>query len=272
MKVLMKNSKKLVSFAPNQTRFMKKSFALVFILLLISSCRMQKDVLYFQNIDQIINETPETYEDPDIQTGDALTITVSAFNAELAAPFNLQTGRNTSISTSFSAKSPSVYVVSQNGEIEMPMLGSIKVTGKTRQELGAFLEDKISEYLENPIVNVRFVNYRVTLLGEFNRPGVVNSDTEKLSIIEAIAKAGDMNLYAIRDSVMLIRTVDDVRTHTFVNLKDANTFNTEYFYLKQNDIVYAMPNKSKALEINTRPLTAALTILGFATAIIALFK
>ena len=252
---------------------MNKLLFVVLIIFLITSCRTQKDVLYFKNINEVIGETPEVYEDPDIQTGDAITIVVTAFDPDLAAPFNLQSSRGTGGSgQGFDPKSPTVYVVSSNGEIDMPMLGRVNVTGMTRQELSAYLEDRISEYLENPIVNVRFVNYRVTMLGEFNRPGIIESDTEKFNILEAIANAGDMSYYAIRDSVMFIRTVDGVRTQTFVNLQDANLINSEYFYLKQNDIIYALPTKSKALEINTSPLTAALTVLGFATAIIALFR
>lgn len=252
---------------------MKRILPVLLLFVLISSCRTQKDVLYFKNIDQVINESEEVYSDPVIQTGDALSIIVSAFDENLARPFNLS--RPAGMGTTGGgdgAQNPTNYVVSGNGEIEMPMLGSVQVLGMTRQELATLLEGRISEYLENPIVNVRFMNYRVTMLGEFNTPGIVNSDTEKLSIIEAIANSGDMSYYAIRDSVMIIRTVDGIRTQAFVNLQDANLINSEYFYLKQNDIVYALPTKSKALDINTSPLTAALTVLGFATAIIALFR
>ncbi|MDO5655250.1 MAG: polysaccharide biosynthesis/export family protein [Flavobacteriaceae bacterium] len=252
---------------------MKKIVFLICIIFIIQSCRTQQDVLYFRNINEIIQETAEVYTDPGIQTGDGLSIVVSTFNTKLSEPFNMQAAQGMgSGGTAMDPRSPLVYVVSSNGEIEMPVLGSINVLGKTRQELAADLVERISEYIEDPIVNVRYVNYRVTMLGEFNKPGVIESSTEKLNIMEAIAGSGDMNLYAIRDSVMIIRTVDGVRTHAFLNLQDANIINSEYFYLKQNDIVYAMPTKSKALDINTRPLTVALTVLGFATAIIALFR
>lgn len=245
---------------------------ILFILLisLISSCRTQKDVWYFQNLDQVINETPEIYEDPKIQTGDALSINVNTFNPELSQPFNLGTSTNTT--QGVSENSPAAYVVSSNGEIDMPMLGSIKVIGMTRQELSVFLQDKISHYVKDPIVNVRFLNFRVTMLGEFNSPGVVQSTSEKLNLMEAIARSGDMNLYAIRDSVMIIRTVDGIRQKKFVNLLDANTINSEYYYLRQNDIVYAMPTKSKAIEFNSRPIRDGLTVLGFVLTIYALFK
>ncbi len=252
------------------TQLMNRFILFILLISLISSCRTQKDVWYFQNLDQVINETPEIYEDPKIQTGDALSINVNTFNPKLAEPFNL--GTITNASQGVSENSPVAYVVSSNGEIDMPMLGSIKVIGKTRQELSVFLQDKISQYVKDPIVNVRFLNFRVTMLGEFNNPGVVQSTSEKLNLMEAIARSGDMNLYAIRDSVMIIRTVDGIRQKKFINLLDANTINSEYYYLRQNDIVYAMPTKSKAIEFNSRPIRDGLTVLGFVLTIYALFK
>lgn len=252
---------------------MNKIIAILLFLFLLFSCRTQKDVLYFQNLAQVINETPEIYEDPKIQTGDALSINVNTFNPLLAEPFNLGSGQGSTTTQNLSEKSPLVYVVSSNGFIEMPMLGPVEVKGKTRQELSAYLADKISFYVEDPIVNVRYINFRVTMLGEFNQPGtVVESSSEKLNIMEAIAKAGDMNLYAIRDSVMIIRTVDGIRTQDFINFKDANLINSEYFYLRQNDIVYAMPTKSKALEFNTAPIRDGITIIGFFLTLYAIFK
>ncbi|MDG4949862.1 polysaccharide biosynthesis/export family protein [Weeksellaceae bacterium KMM 9724] len=249
---------------------MNRIILLLLLISLVSSCRTQKDIWYFQNIDQVINETAEIYEDPKIQTGDALSIVVSTFNPKLAEPFNLGGGVNNT--RSISEDSPAAYVVSSDGNIEMPMLGSIQAAGKTRQELAILLEEKIKTYVNDPIVNVRYINFRVSMLGEFNRPGVVESKSEKLSIMEAIAKSGDMSLYAIRDSVMIIRTTDGIREHKFVNLLDANLINSEYYYLRQNDILYAMPTKSKAIEFNSRPIRDGLTVLGFVLTIYALFK
>lgn len=249
---------------------MNKFIILLLLSVIITSCRTQKDLLYFQNVNDVINNTPELYTDPGIQTGDALTIIVSAFNPELARPFNLQPEGVSSGQQG--AQNSSAYVVSSNGEIELPMLGTISVIGKTRQELAAYLEGKISDYIENPIVNVRYLNYRVTMLGEFNRPGIVTSESEKLNIIEAIAKSGDMTNYAIRDSIMLIRTVDGKRTKAFINLEDANIINSDYYYLRQNDVIYAMPAKIKGFELNSKPIRDGLTVLSFILTLYAIFK
>lgn len=252
---------------------MNKLILLLLFVFLFSSCRTHKDVLYFQNLSQVIQQTDEVYEDSKIQTGDALSITVSAFNPILAEPFNIipPAGAGTSGGAT-SELSPIAYVVNSDGEIEMPVLGTMEIAGRTRKELAEYLRKEISFYFDDPIVNIKFLNFRVSMLGEFNRPGVVQSASEKLSIMEAISNAGDMSLYGIRDSVMIIRTVDGVREHTYLNLLDANSINSEYFYLRQNDIVYAMPTKSRSMEFNSRPIRDGLTILGFVLTIYALFK
>lgn len=253
---------------------MNKLILLLLFVFLFSSCRTHKDVLYFQNLSQVIQQTDEVYDDPKIQTGDALSIMVSTFNPDLSEPFNLRPplGAGAGGGGATSELSPLAYVVSSDGEIEMPVLGTINIAGRTRKELSAYLREEISFYVEDPIVNVKFLNFRVSMLGEFNSPGVVQSTSEKLSLMEAIANAGDMSLYGIRDSVMIIRTIDGIRNHTFVNLLDANSINSEYFYLRQNDIVYAMPTKSRSMEFNSRPIRDGLTILGFVLTIYALFK
>ena len=252
---------------------MNKLILLLLFVFLFSSCRTHKDVLYFQNLSQVIQQTDEVYDDPKIQTGDALIITVTTFNTVLAQPFNITPPAGSGSSGGATSElSPIAYVVNSDGEIEMPVLGTMEIAGRTRKELAEYLRKELSFYVEDPIVNIKFLNFRVSMLGEFNRPGVVQSTSEKLSIMEAISYAGDMSLYGIRDSVMIIRTIDGVREHTYLNLLDANSINSEYFYLRQNDIVYAMPTKSRSMEFNSRPIRDGLTILGFVLTIYALFK
>ncbi|MGI9526590.1 MAG: polysaccharide biosynthesis/export family protein, partial [Weeksellaceae bacterium] len=249
---------------------MKKILLLITFTTLFFSCRTQQDVLYLQNIDKI-DISNDNYVSPKIQTGDVLTITVNAYDENLARPFNIGGGR-TSNNLANAELNPNSLLVDSDGNIEYPMLGTIKAEGKTRKELADELKSKISNYIKDPMVNVRIVNFKVTMLGEFGSQGVVRSSSEKLNIFEAIANSGGMTYYAIRDSVLLIRTVDGKRTHQFVNLHDAKLMNSDHYYLKQNDILYALPTKSRATEFNTRPITATLTVIGFITAIITLFR
>lgn len=250
----------------------KKLALLLIISSFIQSCRTQHDVLYFPNIDEI-NYSMDNYKSPTIQEGDVMTIVVNSYNPELSAPFNLGEGIETNRIGSGSAElNPNAYLVDSDGTIEFPMIGTIQAAGKTRKELTRELKTKISEYIAEPMVNIRIMNFRVTMLGEVNRPGVVQSTSEKLSITEAIAMSGDLSYYAIKDSVLLIRTIDGHRKHSYLNLQDAELINSPYYYLRQNDIVYVMPTKSKAMEFNTKPLTATLTVIGFLTAMFALFR
>lgn len=250
---------------------MKKIILTFLIVFTITSCRTQKDVLYLQNIDNIPIEL-DNFTNPTIQRGDVMTIVVSAYDEALVKPFNLGGGIANTTNIAMAELNPNSYLVDGEGNIEFPMLGTINAAGKTRKALSDELQQKISEFIKNPMVNIRIMNFKVTMLGEFNKQGVVNSTSDRINIMEAIANAGGMSYYAIRDSVMLIQTIDGKRHHTFVNLHDANLMNSDYYYLRQNDILYALPTKSRAMEFNTKPITSVLTVLGFLTAIIALFK
>lgn len=245
---------------------MKKILLILPLLLLIGACRTQKDVLYFKNIEEAINNTPIEYQSPTIQKGDKLAISVSAMNPELVKPYNL------SIVTTGGVSEKPTFIVREDGDINYPGIGKIRVLGKTREQIVDELTLEISKYVQDPIVNIQITNFRVIVLGEVNNPGVVTAENERFNIVDAIAKSGDMSLYAVKDSVMLIRSVDGVRNQYTVNLGDAKVINSPLFYLKQNDILYVPPTKSKAMELNTKPITAVATVLGFVVAIIALFK
>lgn len=237
--------------------------------MLVSSCRTHKDVVYFQNVKEVITEIPDVYENPTIQSGDALMIIVSARSPELAEPFNLATGM---MARTADASSPFAYLVSSEGTIEMPMLGTIPVGGKTRQEVTEEVQNRVSTYLQDPVVNIRIINFRYTILGEVAAPGTRETANEKISILEAIAQTGDMTLFAIRDSVLIIRTENNIRTSAFVNFKDANLVNSPYYYLRQNDVIYVLPTKSRAMDFNIRPISAVLAVIGAAVTIFALFR
>lgn len=250
---------------------MRKFILLLIITISISSCRTQKDVVYFPNINDV-NISEVEYESPKIQSGDVMAIIVSGFDETLTSPYNLGGSNSTNINPQSAELSPTSYLVDSEGYIDFPQLGKINVAGKTRAELSDELEKLISKYIDNPIVNIRILNYRVTMLGEFKSPGIVSSSSDKINILEAIARSGDMSLYAIRDSVLVIRTVNNTRTHKYINLQDADLMNSEYFYLKPNDIIYALPTKSKAFELNTSPISSVLTAVGLIAALLAFFK
>ncbi|WP_456377317.1 polysaccharide biosynthesis/export family protein [Lutibacter sp.] len=214
---------------------------LLFLGLLINtSCVSKKEMIYFQDIDGVeINETIKKYE-PKIQEGDILNINVSAIDAMAAAPFNLYEG------TGIGTPKPITYLVNSDGEINIPVLGKIKVEGFTTKQITTNLTNKLkSDYIKNPIVNIRLINFKVTVLGEVKAPGTYPVLNERVSIIEAIGMAGDLTIQGERSTVMLIREQEGKRKSVTIDLTNKKIFNSPYYYLAQNDVIYVAPNKAK---------------------------
>jgi polysaccharide export outer membrane protein len=184
---------------------------------------------------------------------DVLTITVSTVNPEASAPFNLivhPTLTSTSSNVSTSGGSLQTYLVDNKGLIDFPVLGSLQVGGLSKSECEKMIHDKLLPYLnatENPVVTVRMSNYKISVLGEVNKPGMFTVSNEKINILEALAQAGDLTIYGVRDKVKLIRESASGKKEIIrINLNDAEIINSPYYYLQQNDIVYVEPNKVKA--------------------------
>ena len=223
-----------------------------FLLLLLSSCGSVKNVAYLQNSDSIFFARSEYLYDARIMPKDVLTITVNTVNPEAAAPFNLTvpTSFNNQTRSTYSQPILQTYLVDNNGRIDYPVLGTLQVGGLSKSECEKLIHDKILPYLnaaENPVVTVRMSNYKISVLGEVNRPGMFTVGNEKINILEALAQAGDLTIYGVRDKVKLIREDAKGRKDVItLNLNDANIINSPYYYLQQNDIVYVEPNKVKA--------------------------
>jgi len=211
------------------------------------SCTSTKKIAYFNNQPEGIyaNKTPLIQQN--IVPNDLLSITVSSLNPEATAIFN-----NSSVSSAPTAgatvKNATGYLVEQDGTIEFPLLGRIQAAGLTKTELAEFLRKTLEDkkLLIDPIVVINFLNYRVTVLGEVARPMVVTVPNEKISLLEAVGMAGDLTPYARRDNVLLIREENGKRLLKRINLNSGDIFNSPYYYLKSNDIIYAEPNKTKA--------------------------
>ena len=213
------------------------------------SCVDTRKAVYFNNIkDSNIPATTKDLE-PIIQHNDIIAIHVSSLNPEASIIFNTPKSTNNSTSggaTSLSGEANG-YLVNPDGTIQFPVLGNLKAVGLTKSQLReniikSLLDKKL---LVDPIVDIRFVNFRVTVLGEVGRPAVVNVPNEKISILEAIGMAGDLTIYANRENVLLIREVDGNKEIKRLNLNSNEIFESPYYYLKSNDVVYAEPNKTK---------------------------
>ena len=218
------------------------SVVLLTFVLLLGSCGGSKEVVYFQNIDGVSLEGSKGLYEAKIMPKDQLSITVVTTDPAAAAPFNLTVGNSVGTKGQLAQGSNlQTYLVDNNGDIEFPVIGKVHVGGLTKNQCQDLIKSKIAGYLaasENPIVTVR---------GEVSKPTVIPVTSEKMSIVEALAQAGDLTIYGRRDNVMLLRENPDGRKEAHrIDLRDANLINSPYYYLQQNDVIYVEPNKAKA--------------------------
>ena len=232
----------------------KRNLWLLLLPFLLTACQSYKKVPYFQNV-EVVNEAEqqEKLYDAKIMPKDLLTIVVSCTNPELAIPFNLTVASNAGIAVSTSSyvtTQPVLqpYLVDNEGNINFPVLGELKLGGLTKREAEQLIIDKLKPYMkETPIVTVRMVNYKISVIGEVTRPGTFTISNEKVNLLEALAMAGDMTVYGLRDNVKLIREdANGKQQIVTLDLNKAETILSPYYWLQQNDIVYVTPNKAKA--------------------------
>lgn len=235
-------------------RLNKRNLWLLLLPLLLAACQSYKKVPYFQNV-EVVNEVEqqEKLYDAKIMPKDLLTIVVSCTNPELAIPFNLTVASNAGIAVSTSSyvtTQPVLqpYLVDNEGNINFPVLGELKLGGLTKREAEQLIIDKLKPYMkETPIVTVRMVNYKISVIGEVTRPGTFTISNEKVNLLEALAMAGDMTVYGLRDNVKLIREdANGKQQIVTLDLNKAETILSPYYWLQQNDIIYVTPNKAKA--------------------------
>ncbi len=226
---------------------MKKIIALLLFIGLMQSCATKDDVVYFNGMNSSDNSIGLDSYSPTYHIDDELVIIVNALDAEAARPFN-----KSSVSVSLDILDArgreriQTYRVDPDGNVNFPVLGYIKMAGLNRAQATAMLQEKLSDYIKNPIVDIETVNYRITVLGEVARPGTFTATNEKITLVEALSLAGDLTIYGERENVLVIQDYDGKKTYTRVNLKSNDLFNSPVYYLSQGDVVYVEPNKTRA--------------------------
>jgi polysaccharide export outer membrane protein len=224
------------------------------IVLMLASCGVSKKAheerLYLQGIDSSLVEKI-LFQEPRIQKNDLLTILIYSDNREATEIYNQpQNGGSAGAAgANMAGQTLSAlgrgYQVDVYGNIFIHQGGQIYVEGKTRQEVAAVIVEKLKEYLKNPYVVVRFANRRVTVLGEVNKPGVIELPDQQMTILQAIGLSGDLTVYGKRDNILVIREENNVRTSGRLNIRDPHIYASPFFYLKQNDVVYIEPTRRK---------------------------
>lgn len=220
------------------------SIVLLATAFLLHGCQSAKQVAYFQNIDSISLASSKGLYDARIMPKDELSISVITSNPDASRPFNIS-GQGGSAGSS-SGTTGLTYLVDNDGNINFPVVGKLHVVGLTKSQCEDLIYGKVKAYLaesENPVVTVRMSSFRVTVAGEVGSPSVVPVTTEKMSIMEALAQAGDLSIHGKRTNVLLIReNADGSKEAHRLNLNDANVINSPYYYVQQNDYIYVEPN------------------------------
>lgn len=254
----------------------------IIVLTILFSCKSQKNYSseYLKNSDAVINQTIESNKNlTKILPGDELIIYVMAKDMDVVAPFN----RNYSASTPYQYSLPSnnspaqsqkiqegpTYLVDSNGDIDFPVLGKLNTSEKNVEQFKEEITRYLNKYIKNPIVNIRTINFKISVLGEVNRPGYYNVPDGKITILDALALAGDLTIYGRREDILLVRDNGAIKQR--IDLTDANFINSSSYFLKQNDILYISPNESKQKVAKQDPnLGAYLTGAGLLITILAL--
>lgn len=251
----------------------KLSIILVFSCLAIfggmTSCVSPKSIVYFQgdSIKTSIQDVKGIYV-PKIQSGDILSVIVGSLNAEANEVFNTP-NTFTTASTNYSSVGgarvqPLGYLVDSEGHIEIPLIGRLKVSGLRTSEAADTIRTRLQSYLKEPSVIVRNLNFKVSVLGEVKLPAVYVIPDEKITLPEVLSLAGDLTIYGNRSNVMLIREENGKREYTRIDLTSREIFDSPYYYLHKNDVVYVEPVKARMLDTDSRIRTVPLiaTIVG----------
>jgi len=280
---------------------MKKNIYLNCLLLIIvsfglPSCVQQKQIAYFQkSIDQSDTLAVAKAYVPRIQPGDILSIPVGSLNAVASSFFNpystmpssgeigtsssgntnsTQTAVAPSFTPALTQSSAPGYLVDANGMIEMPLLGTVKIAGLTTSEARDTLKKKLSFYLKEPTVNVRFLNYKISVMGEVLHPGVYVIPNETITLPEALSLAGDMTIFGRRENVLVIRDNNGKKEFGHINLNNREIFSSPYYYLHANDVVYIEPSKGRVAQTDKtyQLLPVILSALSFLSIIVIYSK
>lgn len=250
------------------------------VAMLLGSCVSRKQLTYFQNITpssaDSINANRVAQPEPCIKLNDALIITVSALDPEAVLPYNLP---NVAYATPTSSVVPTsasyqYYTVDKDGNIDFPVLGKLHVEGLKQSEVIALIQDRLRGQLVNPIVSLRFLDAKVTVLGEVKNPGSYPLNNGRMTLLEALGAAGDLTQYGRRDNILITRENNGKLEFARINLNTDEVFTSPFFYLQQNDVIVIEPNQARSTSNQTISLWLSMvgTVSSAATVVVSVLS
>jgi polysaccharide biosynthesis/export protein len=266
--------KKVKSSIPLKNLF----FALITIICL-ASCASSKKIRYFRDVADTTHGSQipaAAFKDPVIQPDDILSISIQTIDPQNSAIINQVSGAMPSVGSSSASpigqQMVTGFLVDKDGYVEIAMIGKLKLGGLTTTQARDTVRAKAALYFKNATVNVRFANYKITVLGEVNRPATYTLPNEKITLLDALGLAGDLTIYGKRNNVLLIRDNNGKKEFERFDLNSSDIFNSPYFYLKQNDVVYVEPNKAKAASLNAARVQTYALVGTVLSVLIVLFS
>ncbi|MFT6937533.1 MAG: polysaccharide export outer membrane protein [Saprospiraceae bacterium] len=251
----------------------------------VTSCVQYEELVYFRKIDkeksprpQFPNDTIQNLVALRIQKNDVLSITINTFDMELSAPFNLVNSQLAANAQGGSVSPFISYIVDEKGQIDFPVLGKLTLQGLTISEAKDSIHQALLTYLKDPVVNMRLISFRVSVMGEVNKPGTFIINNDRITVLEALTMSGDLTAYSNRTNILVVREQDGIRKFGELNLQSAEIFKSEYYYLKQGDIVYIEPTEDKEAAIRDQfaeyvPwISTAIQAISTTITIIAVFR
>ena len=259
-------------------KILRIPFLMIMLLVTALSCKPKENMVYMENqtsnIDQEVKQA--VFQGTHLQSGDLLDIKVAAFDDNAVRPFNLNTMTQAGNSTEFIPNQnvqtgPVGYLVSNEGYIVFPVLGKIFVQNLTMSQLREDLETRLLEYLTDPLVSIRQLNFNITVLGEVKKPGQYTSPSDKVTLLQALGMAGDMTDNGDRKKVKLVRHENGSDQTYVIDFTDKSITSSPYYYMQQNDVLYVEPDANKKIIANVNPnRTLVFSIIGSAIALLSL--
>jgi polysaccharide export outer membrane protein len=253
-----------------------QAFTLLAVVFLISSCAPSKKVTYFQDVplaQQATEGNRQAFTEPRLRPNDLVSVSIQTLEPQ--SPVAGTGGSSSSASTSSTATTG--YMIGADGNADLPLVGKTQLAGLTTSEAKEAIRKKAQQYFKDPIVNVKYTNFTVMVLGEVNNPGPVNVANEKISIVDAIGLASDMTIFGKRENVLLVREENGKNVYVRFDLNSSKTFESPYFYLKSGDMIYVEPNniKKKGATVDTsreRYIGYAVSAISLLLSIYAIFR
>lgn len=235
----------------------------IVVIVLSSSCANKKKFIYFTSPSSIPASDQNKNYNPVLKSDDLLSIIVTAQDMDAVKPFNVQSSNNFNNNIGgYATGAPTApgFLVDSDGNVDLPVIGKVKVAGLSRTTAVELIRDQLKTYVLNPGVTIRILNYKVTVLGEVRNPGTFTIPNERITLLEAIGIAGDLNITGVRKNVLVIRDDNGKKTEYRVDLTAKDLFASPVYYLNQNDVVYVEPNRTKINSSVINPANAGIII------------